>query len=219
MNNSQTVVRVLLGALVFAVPVAASAQDRGFYAGVDMGVASLPGEANLQVNDIFLKDTDSDEDALVLGFTAGYRFSRYFAVEAGWIDLGENTISLADASGADAARGVVRYRAEGATAAVIGMLPFGRKWEATLKLGMLFPNYHLDIDGDVRDTPFATGFSTDETRAFGGLSVRYHVSERWHVKLAIDHYEDVGDRVSNGGGQLNSLADITTVTVGVVFRF
>jgi hypothetical protein len=219
MNNRQTVARLLLGILVLAIPVAASAQDRGLYVGVDMGVASLPENSRLNVGNVLLEDAGSDADGFTFGVTAGYRFSRYFAVEAGYVDLGDTTISLADPSGANAGQGAVNYSATGATAAVIGMLPFGSRWESTLKLGVIFPDYDISLDGTAGGSPFHVRFGTDKARFFGGLSLRYHLTERWQLKVGIDHYSKVGDRVSTGGGALRSEADITTLNFGAVFKF
>jgi hypothetical protein len=201
---------VALGGLMSSMVGTASATDHGFYAGVDAGAASYPERSPIDVSRTIFKVDSTRRTDFAWAFTAGYRFNRYLAVEAGFADLGESATKLVDASGDTTAQVEVGVRAKGLTLAVLAHFPSGN-WDPYLKLGAI--NSIVDLRGEAKTE--ATGFSgfsfSDQNHAkryLLGVGTRYGVSERWAVSFALDYYV-----------RMRGTTNIFSPRVGFAYRF
>ena len=202
----------VLGALALAAAASVSAQDRGAYAGVSMGMAHYPDDGEVIVINTPLDVEGDSTDKFAYSVDAGYRFNRYFATELGYTDLGEATATLIDPTGGNAGQGKLRYSAKGPTLAFVGFLPFG-KWEPFLKVGFIVTDVELTADGTLGTAPFSGRATDDGTKIYWGTGVGCHVSDRWNIRLAVDYYESLGD--DDG----TALEDLFVATLGVHFKF
>src|SRR4029077_14505209 len=108
--------------------------------------------ASVLLNDSVVSSVDTDTSDFAWSLRAGYRFSRYFALELGTIDLGEGTAKLLDSEGGTHAD--LRFKAGGPFAAAVFTWPVG-KWEPFIKTGLLRQNVAVTLNGALGDgTPF-----------------------------------------------------------------
>ena len=102
--NMRKAILAILGVAALAAAVPAAAQDRGLYLGGSVGLARYKDTCDdLQV----LGATSCDGEDAAFRIFAGYSFSRYFAVETAYVNLGNvaaavgGVISDADTDGMD----------------------------------------------------------------------------------------------------------------------
>jgi OOP family OmpA-OmpF porin len=196
----------------FAAP--ARAADHGFYAGIDLGRAILPdlGGGDAELNDITLTNTSVDQSDTSWAARIGFRFSPYFAMELGYIDLGESTAKFANATApADA---TVTYGVRGPTVAFIPSYAFGR-WEPFLKAALLWQDVDAEVSGTLPAPTgsFRFGASEDGMKYFWGTGVRYNFSDHWHAKFELNWYGHLGDEEPTGEG------NVLAASFGAAYRF
>jgi hypothetical protein len=210
--------RVLAGAaLLIGVTGVASAQsadiNNGFYLGTFAGVARYPNHSHVDVGTFTLNSTDTREEHMSWGFTGGYRFGRYFAMEAGYVDLGEGTAKLVDAAGSDL-RADLRFAARGETFALVGIVPFGSRWEASFKLGMLHQDVDFRLSGTQSGAPFALSSTARRgLRLYQEAAISYGFNSHWKTSLILSHFPSVGDESRTGR------ANLLNTSLGVYYQF
>jgi hypothetical protein len=206
----------VLMSLLICVPVPAPAADSGFYIGLDEGWVKYPGSAMRQIGTTTLTGTDLDDTNFTYDFTAGYRFNRYFSLEAGYVDLGERSGLLRGFVGDTGALGNSSFSAKGETLVAIGTLPFG-KWDFSLKAGIFHTDAHLAFSGTVSDERYVSRLMTINTHPLYGLGVGYNLDSHWRIQSGLTTYREVGSTTDSGFRIAGP--NITTVTLGIVFRF
>lgn len=205
----------LTSLLVFAAG-AAPAADSGFYLGLDEGWVKYPDSAMRQIGTTTLTGTDLDYTNITYDFTAGYRFNRYFSVEAGYVDLGQRSGLLRGPLGNPGTLGNSSFSAKGETLVAIGTLPFG-KWDVSLKAGILYADAHLGFSGTVDDQRYVSRVLTINTHAMYGLGLGYNLDSHWRIQSGLTTYRDVGSTVDSGFRIAGP--NISTFTLGLVFKF
>jgi OmpA-OmpF porin, OOP family len=198
--------------LSLSVATAAHGADSGFYLGADLGRADYPANVKLTVDSSTLASGNLSNHDLGWGITGGYRFNRYVAVEAGYVDLGTLSGPLTNIAGAIAGSGHFDLSVRGATQAVVGILPFGN-WEGYLKLGYLYSDIRLSLSALSGAAPFNYKASVSDLSEWAGVGLRYTLAQHWQVNVEYDRYGSVGDR-GKTGTYTNS-----TPSVGVSYRF
>ena len=111
-----------------------------------------------------------DHEDTAWGVRAGYQVNSYFAVEAGYIDLGESSGTLASGTPGSSAR--FTLSGSGPTLALVGKWPLG-KWEPYLRLGVLFADTELSFRGTDGVNVLAGTVSEGTEEVFGGLGIGY----------------------------------------------
>jgi OOP family OmpA-OmpF porin len=144
---------VFLACLTSATAV--QAQDGGFYLGGALGQAKFKEWCNIPGADC--KDTDTNWKLF-----GGYRFNRYVAAEATYVDWGEVTASVA--SGAQA---LARQHSYGLAA--VGTLPLGERFELFGKAGFVM----TEQETESRNVPNARTVDREERELHYGLGARF----------------------------------------------
>jgi OmpA-like transmembrane domain len=224
--------RVVLGVLVSALTTAALAADpgsfpnpysdlvgyfrraSGFYLNLDLGAAKYPDSIDVGAPSLILKSVDSRTVDTAWGLAFGWRFTPYFASEAGYADLGGETVVLTGGAATNAALGNARLAIRGPTVAFIGSIPFDA-WEGYVKVGYLFSDADLSFSGSNQTRPFGPDSSRTTPAPFAALGALYKFDDRWFTKLEVDHYQSVGYDSSNGTDTIS----VNVVAVGVGLRF
>jgi hypothetical protein len=211
--------RVVAGILASTIATSASAADpgswwnlvahsdaaTGFYVNLDLGAARYPSDIDVTaVPAISLQSVDSHTAALAGALELGWRFTPNFSAETGFADLGSTSAAWSNI-------GQVSLSIRGPTVAFIGFLPFD-SWESYLKVGYLFSDADLSING--RPT-LGSGASLDTYVPFVAAGVLYAFDNHWTTRLEFDHYQGVGYDFANATETIN----INTATVGIGFRF
>ena len=141
---------------------AASARDvneNGAYVGGALGVTEFDDDGAFSGLDL----DDSDTSFEIYG---GYKFFKYFAVEARLMDLGSYRVE------------VVEFDTWAASVHAVGIIPFGESgWELFGQLGI--GQINLDASG-IDDE--------DETMGSAGIGVRFTPIRNLSIALRIDAY-------------------------------
>jgi OmpA-OmpF porin, OOP family len=204
-------ISMCLPLVALAIAPAAAADDSGFYLGASLGLANTGDNSQLGLADLPLLTGKTHDNDTSLGLAAGYRFNRNIALELGYVDLGEITSDVTDATGATDTRAVVGFSAEGVTLAIIGMLPIG-KWEPYLKAGVLRSSTVLEFSGSSSGEDFSARITNEAGDALYGIGVRYALTERLQISLDSTYFVEVGEPDKGRSDYLNT-------SLGASWRF
>jgi hypothetical protein len=164
---------------------------------------------------------------------AGWRFQRYFAIEAGFSDFGEKTFSSSEDlltsstfTNQTSSNTYIRdthIDTKGPYFALVGSLPRGN-WETYLKLGLL----HAETAGSSNTvTFFSTGIprvlrSTSEgksrvitstTEALAAIGLTYTIADHYGITLEAARIPDLGSERITGED------DLTSLSLALEYRF
>lgn len=215
----------------------AHAAQEGFYFGIAGGQSSadlskneldagfgrvadaFAAELNLVALDM---DSTLDDSDAAWGLHVGYQWGAHVAVEIGYVDLGEayydGAAALTDSF--DTPVGVLGlpafFRTNGVTAAVLGILPLGERFDLHVRGGVLFARNRTTV----RFTDFETGefIISEEVRSnskdlFAGLGGAWNINADYSLRLEYQRFLDVGD-------DEDSLVeyDIDLISLNLLFR-
>jgi len=186
--------RILLGMVVLAFGPAAPAADKGFYLGAGIGRADEdPGSSNginialgIPPAGIVHLEPDSvevDHADTAWSIGAGYRFSRNFAVEVEYLDLGtaEYTEHYTFDSPFPVDSGVITHTytssMTGVSVCALASLPVGKDFALFLRGGALFADREVQI-------PFSLGedhITYGDTIWLAGAGVDWNLGKQWSV--------------------------------------
>ena len=198
--------------VALALGRAAAADDSGVYVAAGVGLVDTPDEAILGLEDVGELTGRTDDGDASWGISAGYRFNRYIAIELGYLDLGETTSEVTDATGASDAHATVGFSAEGVTLALIGTLPIGEKWEPYLKAGVFYARTVLEFSGSSSGDDFGGRVTHENGDALFGVGVRYAISERLQIYLDSTYFREIGEPSTGHSEALNT-------SLGASWRF
>jgi len=140
--------------ILVAATIPASASDTGFYLGAGLGLTSI------EVLDFYPTLGDAvEDDAAAFKAIGGYRVLKFFAIEAGYTNLGSPQWLERDVQG-------FRERAEvsitGWDAFIVGILPVGNVVDLYGKLGIMAWDTQVTsvLDGEIIYSESSTGNDT-----------------------------------------------------------
>jgi hypothetical protein len=149
-----------------------------FYLDLDVGAALYPAIIAPTVEGIAVRSVDSHTGDVAWGAAFGWRFTPYFAAEAGFADLGRTSAAITGNPITIGAQGKLGLSIGGPTVGFVGTVPFDT-WEGYLKVGYLFSQADLTISGSAP----IPDVSTSSYAPFVALGVRYEFDDRWYAKL------------------------------------
>ena len=202
--------------ILFAAGSAAAAES-GPYVGADLGEALYPQGAFWRpAPGSLLYGNRLDTTDFAWSFRAGYRFSRYFGLEAGYVDLGGYSGALTDRVNAAAGHGNMSFSAKGETLAALGTLPLG-DWDLHLKAGLLFGDTRLNVSGIDNAAPFQTSETLRTMNRLFGAGAGYDINAHWHAQFDWTRYVKVGSEVVSTGRIYGPHID--NLAMGISYRF
>lgn len=178
--------------IALLLPVAAAhAQDSGFYLGAGLGQSKFKDWCNTGGTSITLATCEDTDTAWKL--LGGYRFNRYVAAEASFVEWGEVTASTP--SGAQAAASQHSYGL-----AAVGTLPLGERFELFGKVGFLM------TEQETRSANVANPRTVDrdETELHYGLGARFLFTKNWALRGEWENTEKL---------------KVEMLSIGVEYRF
>ena len=186
--------RFILAALVSVLSLGSApalSQDTGFYAGASFG--------QTKIKDFDCTGTTScDDKDTGMSIFGGYQFTKNFAVEGGYTDLGKASQSAGGLSAS--------FEASGFEISAVGIFPINPQWSVYGKLGMFM--WDLDVK-----TNFGGNLSEDGTDLTYGIGVRWSFAKNLAAQLQWQRYKDIGDDATTGK------SDVDMLSVGLLFRF
>lgn len=195
----------------------AGAAEQGWYLGLsggetrsDLGGSDLDSTWSSQG---FTASSSVDNTDNGWKLYAGYNYSKYFAVEGGWVDLGKvsfnSTVSAAPAGySAGTLNGDVKTKG-GVFLDAVGTLPLQNNFSVFGKLGL------YDIETELNASGTSGTVNNSETRAGYkyGVGAGYDFARNFGARLEWERFNKVGDKNKTGE------ADIDLLSVGLTYKF
>jgi len=194
---------------------AALAAESGWYGGLSIGQSRtgihherIANQVGVPVTGISFDDDDRDVGFKLL---AGRKFSKNFAVEGGYFNLGKLGFT-ATYPPANSFTGDIKV--QGLNLDAVGILPFTEKFSAFARLGLIY------TEGKDRFTGAGDGAAVaasnpnpkeSEAKYKYGVGLQYDLTRAWGLRGEWERYR-VDDAVGNKG-------DIDLVSVGLIYRF
>lgn len=176
----------------------------GWYIGGELGRATtdIDGadldhfyqQSGLSANSISVDDSD-----VAFSVFTGYQFSTHFAIEGGYIDLGERSVSFTGEdtdvnSFYDNAEHVYPQSGAGLSLAVVGAWPITESVKISAKLG------YLDWEGDYITSEQSNEVGNDSISGgdiwFGG-ELNYRVNDSFQAYLSAQRFELERDKITH----------------------
>ena len=200
-------------ASLVSASVAAQAQEKGWYGGLNFGQSKAKIDDPRIIRGLLssgffttsITDDDRDSGYKIFG---GYQMNRHLALEAGYFDLGRFGFN-ATTQPLGSLTGEIKIR--GANLDLVGMIPLTEKFSVFGRLGV--------ARAEARDTFTGSGLvrvlnpnpSKTDTNGKFGLGLQYAFTESFGMRAEVERYR-INDAVGNKG-------DIDLASLGLVYRF
>lgn len=166
-------------------------------------------DTNISVASSSLDNTDS-----AYKLQAGYQFTPNFAIEGGYVDLGElnYTASLNDILFAYKAK--VKVDAKGWNIDAVGILPLNKYLSLFAKAGVIDANVKnktvvsYNYIGETSDTESST-----DIKPLFGIGASYSFNDNIAARIEVERYRNLGDKNTTGEG------DVDLYSAGIAYKF
>ncbi|WP_223471402.1 OmpA family protein [Massilia soli] len=163
--------------------------------------------AALSANGAAISSFDADERDAGMKLFVGKQLNRYFAVEAGYFDLGKFEFD-ARTSGNGALRGEAGFR--GVNVDLVGQLPLTERLSLLARAGANYAKASTHFSGNRLAAITSPNASERKLNAKVGLGAEYKFSEALAGRVEVERYR-VNDAIGNRG-------DVDLVSFGLVFK-
>lgn len=161
----------------------------------------------------------ADSESGAWGAVAGYRISRYAAIELNYLNLGSLKRNSTLMLGFPTPTGSIEIRHEletrGPALAALGLYPVTERFDLYARAGVFFADVEASSSLVSSTVQVVGGRSSvtfgSEALAWGG-GAQFHWGQHWSVRLEFQRFENVGERNTEGE------ADIDLLSLGVLFR-
>jgi OmpA-OmpF porin, OOP family len=182
------------GMALSSASMAQQAQDQGGYIGGSFGQSAFKGD--LTFCGLGVPCDEKDTAWKIFG---GYQFSRNFAAEFGYSNLGESSFNFV---GLNASIESTVWELVG-----VGSVPLANQFSAFGKLGL----YRAESEGTT-NIPGVGNVEESNTGLTFGFGVRYDFTRNLGVRAEWQRYSDVG------GSDLGE-GDVNVMSVGLIWKF
>jgi OOP family OmpA-OmpF porin len=202
-----------LAALAMVLSPFAAADDYGWYGGISAGQSRAriddaritSGLLSGGLSTTSIADDNRDTGYKLFG---GYRFSRNFALEGGYFDLGKfgftaTTVPAGTLTG--------NIKLKGLNLDAVGILPLSERFSVLGRVGLAYADARDQFAGTGAVTVLNPNPTKRETNYKYGLGLQYDFNRSLALRVEAERYR-VNDAVGNKG-------DIDLVSVGLVFGF
>ena len=206
-----------VGMFLVLAAVTAQAADHKFYLGLDVG------QANFDPTEIFDNQVESKDDhSTTFTVKIGYRFSRFFALEGGYTDLGDYDATLLGnclpTLPPTCSPDVQTHTSiDGVMLTAVGIWPLTDHFQLTANAGAIY-----------REVDYRYGIPTDRqslsekgTVMRYGVGAGFPVNDRFELGLDWVSYREVGVGIAASSGQIHTVNDgeSSVITLGARWRF
>lgn len=197
----------LLATVAAGIPSAMAADTTGWYAGVGIGQAHLANVcADARAGGFVGNCNDKDTSWKIFG---GYDFNRNFAVEAGYVDLGEATLG----GNVGAVAISANAKAKGWELLGVGTIPVTDQLGIYGKIGAF--RWDVDVTATAALPPafaIASAGATGTDLTYG-VGVKFDFTRNIGARLEWQRYDNLGDSATTGRENVNLFS------AGVVVKF
>lgn len=179
--------------------------DSAWYAGAGLGQgrATIDDERiarSLTANGARLERFTTDERDLGYKIFVGKKFNRYFAIEAGFFDLGKfgfEANTSGNSNGNGILRGETKFR--GVNLDLVGHLPLTARLSALARVGGQYGRSTAHFEGNRLNAVTAPNPEKEEKfQAKVGLGLQYQINDAWAVRGEVERYR-LRDPLGNRG--------------------
>jgi len=140
----------------------------------------------------------------------GYRFNDYFALEGGYIDLGQAKYNASyDSSGSAAGK----FRAGGPDLLALGMLPVARNLSLFGELGVVDAKVKSQLAATAPAAAASDKYSKTEVRPIYGVGAQYDLTDQLGLRVSYERVTGLGDKHRLGD------MDVDMYSAGIAYRF
>jgi len=210
MKFKRTTGTIGLAVLAAFASTAAVAADSGWYGGLSIGTAKAEIEDERITNGLAPRVVTSiidDSSSTGWKLLVGKQFSRNFAVEAGYFNLGEFGYTASMLGGSENAH----LKLQGLNLDAVGTLPITEKFAALARLGLTYTESKATFSTDGAIQPAATSAKEKEANFKVGLGLQYAFTPALGLRGEWERYR-VNDAVGNEG-------DVDFFSIGLIYRF
>jgi OmpA-OmpF porin, OOP family len=190
-----------------------------FYVALDVG------RSKIEAGNGFLVPVSSIQDGNDVGFKAlfGIQISRYFAVEAGYVDFGSFTAEDVPYTCPQGSAPPCTYNisasAHGPSTNLVGLWPFSDHWSASVRIGAQYAQSSLKA----RDPDVPSSAKDGDESSFGllyGVGFNYQLNPRMRVRLNWEQNDQLSVGLNLGGGLgFYDLGSSSLISLGLDYRF
>ena len=157
-----------------------------------------------------LDDSDTTYDVIV-----GYRFGAHLAVEGAYGDLGAAayTASMILSDGVNTAPATIsrHLSSKGFMVSALGIAPFGSRWEAYGRGGLIYADTELRVTRVRAGFPTTRDDSSQSSDWVFGVGAGCELGDHFSIRVEYQKFKNLGD--SNIGE-----TDVDTIDVRVLYR-
>ena len=210
-SRAKTILSLMALSMVAGLP--AMAQDSGFYIGANVGWSRSTIDNQRIATELWhgtftsnsFSDRYSDTGYKVFG---GYSFNKYFAIEAGYFDLGRfgfatNTVPAGTLVG--------DIKIQGVNADAVFTWPMTEQLSAFARIGANLAESRGTFNGTGLANILTSDAKKSETNFKFGLGLQFDFNKTVGIRGEVERYR-ISDAVSSSG-------DINLVSVGLLLRF
>lgn len=221
-NQLSLAIAFALSAAVSNLAVAAPADDifinpdwanSAWYAGASLGQGRTAIDdqrlaRSLTANGAVLTSFATDERDRGFKLFFGKQLNRYFALEAGYFDLGKYSFD-ATTSGNGSLHGDTNFR--GVNIDLVGQLPLTERFSLLGRIGAQYARTRTHFGGNLLAGVTSPSLGENKSNAKVGLGLEYKLSEALAVRGEVERYR-IDDAVGNRG-------DVDLVSLSLVYKF
>ena len=204
---------------------AASILEQGSYYGLGFGQSKYDQSKSELDNDVLsaiepglsaqnfssqLDNSDTTYDALV-----GYRFGAHLAVEGAYADLGAAaytaSMTLTDTKTTAPQTNSTHFSSKGFMVSALGIVPFGSRWEAYGRGGLIYADTELRVTRVRAGFPTTRDDSSQSSDWVFGVGAGCELGDHFSIRVEYQKFKNVGD--SNTGE-----TDVDTIDLRVLYR-
>jgi OOP family OmpA-OmpF porin len=149
--------------------------------------------------------TSQDQQGAPYKVFGGYQFSRMFALEAGYFNLGKFGYTAAAPGGALSGQ----YQVEGVNIDLLGTAPMSDKWSLIGRVGAQYASTDSSFAGSGALSPLVTSANRSDTNWKLGIGLQYDVSPGLQIRGEAERY-----RINDG---LDNHGDVNMFSLSLVF--
>lgn len=181
---------------------------------LDQNLLDLFGSVGLDIVDATSNLDDSDTG---FGLSVGYQANDNFAVELGYVDLGEisytATGTVTDGFADHATDFSLSQSAAGPVLSLLGIWPVSERFSVFGRVGIALMSVDADAAISIDDISDAASTSSDRSNATYGVGAEFSFGNRFAVRFAYDRYAGVGSDDITGD------TDVDLASIGLRYTF
>lgn len=130
---------------------------------------------------------------------AGYHLTPNFAIEGGYVDLGEVNYN----AGYDQGAASGNYRASGWNIAGLGIMPLDDKFSLFGKLGVIDARVSSNLATTGLGGAATGSFTSTRWRPNYGFGGMYHLTRDTSMRVELERFDGLGDSTTTGNANVN----------------